>query len=496
MASRPGIPYARVAPARSKCDASVGCVGITTTRPPSRSSLAMPPASRARAKRARAKTALCAATVSLAAVASPLVAQAPVLSARSLVESSAHSGCALAMTNHLAVGWEAVRVGVVSAPMGTRAPVGDAGATRIMQPVVTAAMRTPTVRGWQLNATAVAGAAASRCASQSRWSRAWLQVAREIRRGGVPRGGVALSMGGKSLSALDPSRDREGLTASLWQEHGSARVGLDIRARTLRTSGMTWFTRSILRPDSVRADSGSGGWVRFNRPVTINDSARMTQSAQAVDLRTRWQQRMGRATFDVSIGGTRYLSSGQSGDTRPDSTSATANALQRLQLWARADARLNVGRSVQLLIGMAALPAQPSYAVRASRVFSLGLSVATGRERDLDEPALTSGREEFTVERLPADSTVIASTFSDSVTVMLRLHRPRAQRVELSGEPFGWRPIAMQRQSGGWWSVPVRVRAGTYRLSVRINGDRWLAPPGLPALRDEFGGESALVTIR
>lgn len=440
--------------------------------------------------------ALCAATVALAAVAGPLVAQSPVLSARSLVESSEDTGCALAMTNHLSAGWEAVRVGVVSAPLMARAPIGDADATRLVQPVVTAAVRTPAVRGWHLNATAVAGAAASRCASQSRWSRAWLQVAREIRRGGVPRGGVALSMGGKSLSALDPSRDREGVTASLWQEHGNARVGIDIRARALRTSGMTWFTRSILRPDSVRSDSGSGGWVRFNRPVTINDSARMTQSAQAVDLRTRWQQRVGRATFDVSVGGTRYLSSTQTGGTRPDSTSTAANTLPHIQLWARADARLAIGRSAQLLVGMAALPAQPSYAVRASRVFSLGLSVATGRDRDLDEPALTRVREEFTVERVPADSTVIASTFSDSVTVMLRLYRPRARHVEVSGEPFGWRPVVMQRQSAGWWSVPLHVRAGTYRLSIRINGDRWIAPPGLPALRDEFGGESALVTIR
>jgi len=86
-------------------------------------------------------------------------------------------------------------------------------------------------------------------------------------------------------------------------------------------------------------------------------------------------------------------------------------------------------------------------------------------------------------------------TTTSGRTRLIRVHAPNAMSVEISGDFTLWQPVAMSRSSGGWWTLQRNLAAGSYEVNVRADGGEWLAPPGLPALRDEFGGVVGVLTI-
>ena len=54
----------------------------------------------------------------------------------------------------------------------------------------------------------------------------------------------------------------------------------------------------------------------------------------------------------------------------------------------------------------------------------------------------------------------------------------------------------MHRLKDGEWEAVLPIAPGTYRVSLRVDGSPWSAPPGLVAVTDEFNGEVGLVVIR
>jgi hypothetical protein len=460
------------------------------------------------------------ATLSATWLATPLAAQTePMLTARTLVESGNGSACAVGVTSDLALRVPGASVSVVSMPL-------TGGLPRAMPtPLLAFDGARAFDRRWQLRAAGIVGPSESRCASPSQWTRGWVQLARSIR-----HGGVSIAVGARSLSSLDPSRDRSGVTFALWQQRRIGRFGVDVRTYMTRSQGLSRFTYPSLRPDStrrIRSDSvrTDSVWERFSRPVQMPDSAVWTQQSQSIALRTHWQRRIGRTSLDLTAGAIGDLRRSNASPSLPDSSLGDASfRWSRIQPWVRADARVRVRSWADLLLGVAALPVMPEQRTQtlaassprrayASRVFSIGLSVAA---RARDTASVTSARdsttgtahadapvtrEAFEVRRLDRMDSVGAvqnDSASDDgrVAFRLRLRDPGAQSVEVSGEPFGWRAVSLVRVDADWWETRVRLQPGTWRMSVRRDGRRWTAPPGFPALQDEFGGEVALITVR
>jgi hypothetical protein len=79
---------------------------------------------------------------------------------------------------------------------------------------------------------------------------------------------------------------------------------------------------------------------------------------------------------------------------------------------------------------------------------------------------------------------------------VIRLRAPRARKVELSGDFTDWTPLPMRALDSGGWELVLPIAAGTYRVSVRVDGGAWSAPPGLVPVADEFNGEVGMVVIR
>jgi hypothetical protein len=83
---------------------------------------------------------------------------------------------------------------------------------------------------------------------------------------------------------------------------------------------------------------------------------------------------------------------------------------------------------------------------------------------------------------------------SDTATT-LRVYAPTARSVDIDADFTQWQPLRLARTSDGWWSATVAIAPGTYEINLRIDGGRWLAPPGLLTTTDEFEGVIGLLTI-
>lgn len=77
----------------------------------------------------------------------------------------------------------------------------------------------------------------------------------------------------------------------------------------------------------------------------------------------------------------------------------------------------------------------------------------------------------------------------------LRLRVPRASTVEVTGDFTGWTPLALIPAPGGWFTLPTPLPTGTYQMNVRIDGGKWLPPPSLTTVKDEFGGLTGVLVV-
>jgi hypothetical protein len=80
----------------------------------------------------------------------------------------------------------------------------------------------------------------------------------------------------------------------------------------------------------------------------------------------------------------------------------------------------------------------------------------------------------------------------DGAQIVLRVE---GAMVEVAGDFSDWQPIALVGRSGAW-TMQRTLPAGVYRFVIRVDGGEWRPASGLPRMRDDFGGEVAVVTIR
>jgi hypothetical protein len=95
----------------------------------------------------------------------------------------------------------------------------------------------------------------------------------------------------------------------------------------------------------------------------------------------------------------------------------------------------------------------------------------------------------------PPPFSVGQSGAADATTRVIRVTEPAAQRVELIADFTDWQPMAMTRTASGVWELAIPIAPGTYRVSVRVDGGAWQAPPGVPPRHDEFGTDAGVIVI-
>lgn len=78
------------------------------------------------------------------------------------------------------------------------------------------------------------------------------------------------------------------------------------------------------------------------------------------------------------------------------------------------------------------------------------------------------------------------------------VYAPDAHRVALAGSFNGW--DAEQTQlvptgSGGFWTATVALPSGQHLYGFVLDGGKWIADPGAPAVDDGFGRRNSVITV-
>lgn len=97
---------------------------------------------------------------------------------------------------------------------------------------------------------------------------------------------------------------------------------------------------------------------------------------------------------------------------------------------------------------------------------------------------------------LPGRETRVA--VRDSVLVRFVLYAPGAHRVAVAGTFNQWdRNAALLVPAGtsGVWTTTLALPAGQHQYAFVVDGARWVADPGAPAVDDGFGRRNSVVAV-
>jgi hypothetical protein len=296
-----------------------------------------------------------------------------------------------------------------------------------------------------------------------------LESALSLRIGG---GGGWLGLGAERGSAIDSMSARPLLRAGLWHRFGLTTVSLSAESHRARLGGrpptLHYYT---LSPDSSR-DSVSGAWI-VNGPhvLAIPDSGSPSRPWQWSDLQARVGWSAGRVSLDGRVGVQPKV------DIAPRS------------LWARGVATIGLAPRLSLIAGGGVQPSAIWLGAPSSRFLSFGLRVAPASlVHPAPPPYVRPSAASFVIRHADGDTT------ATSYVVAVRV--PDARAVEISGDFNGWHPLPLREARPGVWETTLSLLPGTHRVNLRLNGDRWVAPPGLPTTDDDFNGTVGLVVVR
>ena len=70
------------------------------------------------------------------------------------------------------------------------------------------------------------------------------------------------------------------------------------------------------------------------------------------------------------------------------------------------------------------------------------------------------------------------------------------EQVEIMGDFTDWAPVPLVRRGRDHWELLIPMGAGVHHINLRIDGGKWIAPPGMPTVKDDFSGEVGVLVIK
>ncbi len=137
-----------------------------------------------------------------------------------------------------------------------------------------------------------------------------------------------------------------------------------------------------------------------------------------------------------------------------------------------------------------------------SPMVALGVRISRFHDRDADgtpggilafETRTLGAVDSISIERAPEAVTRIEG---DTLRVVLLIDAPRAESVELMGDPTEWSVRSMRRNTSGRWRAELKLAPGMHRIIVRSDGGKWVAPPGLPVSSDDYGSPVGMIVVK
>jgi hypothetical protein len=358
------------------------------------------------------------------------------------------------------------------------APLLDVGASTVRYAdtvAVSATTVSPTLRMESSNATVAISGTFSQIASGGWTTQGGIVASRFVPLGGRFHGELAASAGGSGHQ--DQTR-----TGQLLAQGRAHVIG---RARGFWLGGGYGTTWDGAAGHGVTL-LDAGAWVSTGvlaavTPISVSGAGQPSLQYADATAAARWVG--ARAEVAASLG-TRF------GSGLPATAGGSA--------WGSVSGAVWVAGPVALAASAGSYPIDYTQGYPGGRFASLALRLSR-------RPATkaTSGSDDATLavaRGVTAPIGPIASFFVG--TSADRKHRTIAVRaraatsVEVTGDFTRWQPVHLTRRRDGRWVATLQIPAGTHEIALRIDGDAWIAPPGLTEIRDEFGGSSGLLVIK
>lgn len=249
----------------------------------------------------------------------------------------------------------------------------------------------------------------------------------------------------------------------VWRVIRSAMISVVSRSRAASVSerSQMWVF------DSTFTDTG--GWQPYTRLI---DRSSMHRTRRWSDTEARLDWSGGRVALSAMF-------------TRTNLVAQDSMSPSRRMMWGSVSAAVLLNHRVSLVGSLGTLPTGVRANASQSRYATVGLRFAPAALlRDPPPAAVRPSASAFRI--LPTEPGVYR--------VIVR--SPGARSVELSGDFNQWKPVTLTQTTPDVWEVTLPLPAGTHRVNVRINGDSWTAPPGLPSVDDEFNGRVGLLVVK
>ena len=252
-----------------------------------------------------------------------------------------------------------------------------------------------------------------------------------------------------------------------WRQLGGAVISLSFSPRRLHIEGTAASIRQVMQTDSVFNDT-LGRWTTYDRQVTVGDSGSASRHHRWEQAEARLFWSRGRVAVDATLGG------------------RIASSDLKDELWAAVSGLYVLTPRIVLVGGAGNRPGEPKSAWQRRSFATLGVRLLGAPEPPTRPPPQ--------LRPVSSDFSVVPKKTAGQY--VLRVRVPHARTVELSADFTDWKPIALSRVATDLWEATLAISPGTHHVNIRINGEHWSAPPGVPAVEDEFNGTVGLVVVR
>ena len=154
--------------------------------------------------------------------------------------------------------------------------------------------------------------------------------------------------------------------------------------------------------------------------------------------------------------------------------------------WGSAQAAIWISSQLAAVAGGGREPAQPTRGLPARTFASLGVMLAYWPIPRGVVPVETPASLVQAFELRPAGQTL------QRITARIG----SVETVEVMGDFSDWTPLPLMRRGRDQWELLVPMKLGVHQINMRIDGGQWIAPPGMPTRKDDFGGDVGIVVVK
>lgn len=222
---------------------------------------------------------------------------------------------------------------------------------------------------------------------------------------------------------------------------------------------------TAVSPDVTQSAPLGGSLSAATMPGGCRHQSRLTD----VEGSVRWEHKVLELTMR---GGQRF---GDSFDVTPES-----------RQWASMQAAIWITSQMAAVAGGGREPAQPTRGLPARSYGSLGIMLAYWPIPRGIVPVETPASLVSAFELRPAGEAL----------QRLTARIGGVETVEIMGDFTDWAAIPLVRRGRDLWELLIPMSPGMHQINLRIDGGIWIAPPGVPTLKDGFNGEVGVLVIK